>query len=95
MYDFSQDPMYGAMMFTEETWNSCIKLIEGALPSELSTNFEEAAIWLGKFREILIGKIERLENKDNIDMDKVLDWINKSKKLEQEFWEAVKRQRPV
>ena len=93
VYLSMEDPMFEAMMFDDETWASCIKLIEGTPPSELNVCFGEASVWLGKFRNILIGKLERLKDKDDVNMDTTLDWINKSKTLEKEFREKWYRQR--
>ncbi len=91
MDDFTFDPMWGARMFDEDTWNDCIKLIKGSTPLELNLEFEQAAVNLGKFRDIIIENLERHKDLDALNMDEVLDWINKSKALEKKFREAAKR----
>jgi len=81
--------MYDSYSFSTETWNNCIKLVEGTPPSEFNWSFSEAAVWLWKFRRLLIEKLKRKSNLSTDDKEKALDYINKAKALEKMFREAA------
>ena len=84
--------MLGGKSFSTETWNNCIKLVEGTITlSELNWSFSEASVWLWNFRKVLIEKLERQKNLIDADnKDKALDFINKVKDLEKRYIKDAK-----